>query len=59
MVDTNIFMPLSINNILYMINHFYWKNEKLAAITPDILRTEFENCISIYNKKSEKELQVL
>lgn len=40
---SNIIMPLNLSNLVFLFNHLFLKNEKLNALTPEILLDEFNS----------------
>lgn len=42
-LESNVIMPVTINNLIFLLNFLYVKNKKLNSLTPSQLKREFEN----------------
>lgn len=43
-VNSALSFPMSFNSLIYFINYFFIRNEKIIKLTPEVLLNEFELC---------------
>ena len=43
-VNSALSFPMSFNSLIYFINYFFIRNDKIKALTPEVLLNEFELC---------------